>query len=166
MTSTRSNTEASEGTRAVGRRHEVSAGGVVWRRNPEDGSLEVVLVRPAGKETWGLPKGHLKTGESVVEAALRETREESGLDVGSPEPLGEISYVYSSHKNPGGSPVRIFKRVHFFLMRFIGGDASGHDKEIAEVRWVKLEHAAEQASYQGEREMLAQARARLARGPA
>ena len=74
---------------------EVSAGGLIWRRRG-DGSVSVVLVRPAGRSTWVLPKGHLEEGETVAQAATREAREESGLTVGRIEPLGEISYVYSS----------------------------------------------------------------------
>src|SRR5579863_5067392 len=109
-------------------RREVSAGGLIWRRRA-DGSVSVVLVRPAGRSTWVLPKGHLEQGETVAQAATREAREESGLTVGKIEPLGEISYVYSSRERDSATVTRIFKRVHFFLMQHTGGDPSAHDSE-------------------------------------
>src|SRR5277367_6513859 len=69
---------------------EVSAGGVVYRRDAS-GDFEVVLVRPAGRDSWVLPKGHLEPGESIAEAALREAREETGLEVSIARPLGEVA---------------------------------------------------------------------------
>jgi 8-oxo-dGTP pyrophosphatase MutT (NUDIX family) len=142
-------------------RREISAGGVIWRRRGSDGHIQVVLVRPAGRETWVLPKGHVEPGEAVKDAAAREASEESGLQVVPGERLGDVSYVYSWHDNPGLPPVRIFKRVYFYLMEAIGGDLSAHDAEISQARWVDLEEAPKQASHKSERELLAKARAIL-----
>src|SRR5437879_713080 len=80
------------------RRREFSAGGVVWRRSGD--SIEVVLVRPAGKDVWTLPKGLIGQGEHVIDAAARETREETGLIVTPEDRIGDISYVYSWHDTP------------------------------------------------------------------
>src|ERR1019366_6443348 len=57
---------------------EVSAGGVVFRRDP-DGSPRFLLIKDSYQH-WGFPKGHLEDGESPVVAAVRETREETGLE--------------------------------------------------------------------------------------
>ena len=142
-------------------RREISAGGVIWRHNESDGRIEVVLVRPAGRDTWVLPKGHVEPGEGVKDAALREAREESGLQVVAGERLGDVSYVYSWHDQPGLPPVRIFKKVYFYLMQAEGGDLSAHDAEIAEAVWVDLEEAPHQATHKSERELLAKARTML-----
>lgn len=143
---------------ALAVRREISAGGVIWRRNESDDRIEVVLVRPAGRDTWVLPKGHVEPGEAVKDAAVREAREESGLQVVAGERLGDVSYVYSWHDQPGLPPVRIFKRVYFYLMQAEGGDLSAHDAEIAEAKWVDLEEAPHQATHKTERELLAKAR--------
>src|SRR5271156_2592418 len=113
-------------------RHEVSAGGLIWRRE-DSGAMQVVLVRPAGKKTWVLPKGHVEKGEGVLEAALREACEETGLKVAAGGSLGHVSYVSSWRDRDDGRLTRVFKRVHFFLMECVGGDPSGHDGEIDEV---------------------------------
>ena len=140
-------------------RREVSAGGLIWRRG--DDSISVVLVRPAGRSTWVLPKGHLEDGETVAQAATREAREESGLTVGVIEPLGEISYVYSSRERNGSALTRIFKRVHFFLMEHAGGDPSAHDSEIDEVAWLTFDEALARATHPSEQALIAKARAML-----
>ncbi|HTT75087.1 MAG TPA: NUDIX hydrolase [Candidatus Binataceae bacterium] len=142
-------------------RREVSAGGLIWRRGPREKGIEIVLVRPAGKDTWVLPKGHVEPGEGVIEAALRETTEESGLEVEAGDPLGEISYIYSWRDRPGETPIRISKRVHFYLMEPRGGDTSRHDAEIDEVQWVPLEEALRRASHKSERELIMKARTML-----
>jgi 8-oxo-dGTP pyrophosphatase MutT (NUDIX family) len=140
-------------------RREISAGGLIWRRR--DGRVEVVLVRPAGKTTWVLPKGHVEPGEGALEAALREASEESGLEVAAGDPLGDVSYVYSWRDRPDAPLVRIFKRVHFFLMECRGGDPSAHDDEIDEVAWFALDEAHDRASHKSERDLIAKARQAL-----
>src|SRR5215471_1234339 len=72
-------------------RREISAGGVIWRRQEPDNRFQVVLVRPAGRDTWVLPKGHVEAGEAVKDAAVREACEESGLQVVAGERLGDVS---------------------------------------------------------------------------
>lgn len=142
-------------------RREVSAGGLVYRRD-SNGELQFVLIRPRDSTNWALPKGHIEKDESIEAAAVREVREETGLEVGSVEPLGEVSYIFSWRDRPEASLVRIFKRVHFFTMEFVGGDSSGHDSEIDEVTWFPAEEAARRATYKDERNLIEKAIAVLA----
>ena len=161
MARSKSKSKASNSADKVERRHETSAGGLLWRRQA-DGSIKVVLVRPAGRTTWVIPKGHLEKGETVVEAAMREASEETGLRIGAVDPLGEISYVYSAREKAGGPLTRIFKRVHFFVMECTGGDPSDHDAEIDEVAWLTLDEALARATYPSEQALIAKARETLA----
>ena len=137
-------------------RSEVSAGGVVYRRSDE--GVEVVLAARRtrrGDLAWGLPKGLVEPDETPEQAAVREVREETGLDADVEVSLGEIRYFYV------WEGIRVRKAVHFFLMRATGGDASQHDDEMEEVRWFPLSVALRRATYKGEREVLQRAAERL-----
>jgi 8-oxo-dGTP pyrophosphatase MutT (NUDIX family) len=137
-------------------RREVSAGGVVYRREGDD--LEVLLAARRtrrGDLAWGLAKGGIELDETIEDAAVREVREETGIDAEIEESLGETRYFYV------WDDVRVRKVVHFFLMRHVGGDTNDHDDEMEDVRWFPLERALKRAAYKGEREVLARAAERL-----
>jgi 8-oxo-dGTP pyrophosphatase MutT (NUDIX family) len=139
-------------------RFEHSAGGVVTRRN--DGDVDVALAARRtrkGDLAWGLPKGLVEEGEGPEQAALREVREETGLEAEILEPLGDISYWYVWEDE------RIRKKVTFFLMESTGGDVSLHDHEMEEIRWLPLQEAVRRASYPSERTVLRRALDALAR---
>jgi len=131
-----------------------SAGGVVVR----DGQLIVNVPprgAPDGSRVLGLPKGHLDPGETAVQAATREVREEAGVVAEPIEELGEIRYWY--WRNGRRRP----KSVVFFLFDYRSGDPADHDDEVEEARWMPIEDAASALSYDGEREMVARALARI-----
>jgi 8-oxo-dGTP pyrophosphatase MutT (NUDIX family) len=141
----------------VNTRSEVSAGGVVYRRS-DDGAEIVLAARRTrrGDLAWGLPKGLIEPEETPEEAAVREVREETGLEAEVEASLGDIRYFYV------WEGVRVRKAVHFFLMRATGGDVSLHDHEMEVVQWFPLSVALRRATYKGEREVLQRAAERLA----
>lgn len=127
------------------------------------GAIEVALIRPAGRRVWALPKGHMDPGESALEAAEREVREETGLEVALEAPLGDIRYYYEANGE------RIHKQVSFFLFRWVRGVigklAPEMRKEVAEARWVPIEEAHRVLAYVGERELVTKARVLLETEP-
>ncbi|HEX7463405.1 MAG TPA: NUDIX domain-containing protein [Actinomycetota bacterium] len=137
-------------------RREVSAGGVVYRHQGGDTEVTLAARRTRrGELVWGLPKGGIDEGETAEEAAIREVREETGLEAEIEAPLGVIRYFYV------WEGVRVRKAVRFFLMRATGGDVAAHDHEMEDVRWFPLQTALVQAAFRGEREVLQRAAARL-----
>jgi 8-oxo-dGTP pyrophosphatase MutT (NUDIX family) len=138
-------------------RTEVSAGGVVYRRSDDGVDVALAARRTRrGDLAWGLPKGLVEPDEAPEETAVREVREETGLDAEIESSLGDIRYFYV------WEGVRVRKAVHFFLMHATGGDVSQHDHEMEDVRWFPLTHALRRATYRGEREVLQRAAERLA----
>jgi 8-oxo-dGTP pyrophosphatase MutT (NUDIX family) len=126
-----------------------SAGGVVHRS--VEGRTQVVLVHRRKPVLWALPKGTPDAGETLEETALRETREETGLEVELEEPISEIRYFFVH-----GS-TRYHKTVHFYLMRPIGGSLEQHDHEFDEVRWLQVEEALELMTHATERSVVERA---------
>jgi len=133
-------------------REQTSAGGVVVRHH--DG-LQVCLINPAGRRVWGLPKGGVEPGETFGQTAVREVREETGIEASLEGELGTIDYWFYSRE----SRTRIHKTVHYFLMRADGGDVSDHDHEVSEARWLSVSDALDLMSYPNEREMVRKAAA-------
>jgi 8-oxo-dGTP pyrophosphatase MutT (NUDIX family) len=143
--------------RVMQTRSEISAGGVVYERQGDGVRIALAARRTRkGELVWGLPKGGIDEGESEVDAAIREVREETGLEAVVEEDLGQIRYMYV------WEGVRVRKAVRFFLMRATGGDVSQHDDEMEDVRWFTVPSAIRRAAYRGEREVLERARDRLA----
>jgi 8-oxo-dGTP pyrophosphatase MutT (NUDIX family) len=136
---------------------EVSAGGVVIREL--DGELAMAAIRPRGKPVWALPKGHIDPGETALEAATREVREETGLEVSLEGPLGDVRYVYRF------AGQRVFKVVSFFLFRYRSGDidalAPAMRVEVDRAAWLPLLEAPRSLAYPGEKEMARRALRRL-----
>ena len=122
----------------------VSAGGVVTRSG--DVGWEVLLCGRVAPEVWVLPKGTTEVGESHEQTALREVREETGLEVTAKEFIGTIDYRFI-RTSDGGS---CYKAVHYFLMTVTGGDIAFHDREFDTVRWFRAGDALKNMTYRNE----------------
>ena len=124
--------------------YPVSAGGVVYRRRSN--LVEFALCGRRRPETWSLPKGTPELGESIEQTALREVREETGLDVLLEVSLGTIGYWFTR----SADRVRCRKTVHFFLMAAIGGAFELHDPEFDYVCWFQAQEALRIMTYPNE----------------
>jgi 8-oxo-dGTP pyrophosphatase MutT (NUDIX family) len=138
------------------REDEFSAGGVVVRDH------DVIVIVPKRRDARGqrvlaLPKGHPDGDESAEQAAAREVAEETGVTAELIDKLGDVRYSYERNRR------RIAKRVAFYLFQYRSGDVADHDHEIEDARWMPLEQAREDLTYDGEREMIDRALSRLSR---
>jgi 8-oxo-dGTP pyrophosphatase MutT (NUDIX family) len=117
----------------------------------------IVPTRPAadGSKVLALPKGHPEEDESPADAALREVREEAGVQARLVDKLGDVRYWYTRDGR------RIAKVVSFFLLQYVSGEVEDHDLEVEDARWLALEDAARELTYAGEREMVGRALSRM-----
>ncbi len=132
---------------------QVSAGGVVFRS--VGNHVQVALIAVGPHRRWQLPKGTVMTGETPEATAVREVREETGLNARLVRPLDTIEYWYTGELD--GQRVRFRKHVHFFLMTYLSGDVADHDHEAEEARWITVESAVRALAFKGERGVLEQA---------
>jgi ADP-ribose pyrophosphatase YjhB (NUDIX family) len=137
-------------------KREESAGGVVYRH--VRGRTHVLLIRPkrdaeAEPAIWTFPKGW--TGdhghESREATALREVKEEGGVEAAIQQPLGSPTIFYRSGKD------QVVKTIHYYLMKYVSGDPVRHDDEVAEAKWVELDQAKAMLSYKSDRTLIEKA---------
>ncbi len=134
---------------------EFSAGGLVVRRMR--GRPYVAAVRVKEGTVLALPKGHIEPGESGAETAIREVREETGIDSTMVEKLDDIRYWYTR------DGARVLKVVSFFLLSYRSGSVRDYQREEVDgAEWVSLEEAARRLAYAGEKQMARAALSKLA----
>ena len=134
---------------------EFSAGGLVVRRMR--GRPYIAAVRVKGGTVLALPKGHIEPGESGAETAVREVREETGLDGRLVEKLDDIRYWYTR------DGARVLKVVSFFLLAYRSGSLRDYQREEVDgAEWIPLEEAPERLAYRGEQQMARAALSKVA----
>jgi 8-oxo-dGTP pyrophosphatase MutT (NUDIX family) len=144
---------------AIPTKTQISAGGVVFRRR-RDARVEVALISVGERNRWQLPKGLVDAGESAEAAAVREAREETGIETEIVALVDKIEYWYYATQR--GGRVRFHKFVHFYLLRSLSGDVRDHDAEVNEARWVEIDEARAMLAFAGERKVVERAREMLA----
>ena len=134
---------------------EFSAGGLVVRRMR--GRAYIAAVRVKQGTVLALPKGHIEPGESGAETAVREVREETGVDSRLVEKLDDIRYWYTR------DGARVLKVVSFFLLAYRSGSVRDYQREEVDgAEWIPLEEAPERLAYRGEKQMARAALSKVA----
>jgi len=129
---------------------ETSAGGLVVDTATSRAAVIGRLDR-RGRLLWSLPKGHIESGETAEQAAVREVAEETGIDATIVAALGSIDYWFVTEDR------RVHKTVHHFLLRAHGGELSDADVEVTEVAWVPVADLQQRLAYPDERRLVRRA---------
>ncbi len=116
------------------KRKEYSAGGAICRKD-ENGEAQLLLIR-VRKNGYELPKGHIETRETEIQAAHRECIEEIGIEskITPKEELGRISYSFVSKET------EIEKNVVYFKFHCVDEFVYSKPKNTREVIWISQQH--------------------------
>lgn len=137
-------------------KREFSAGGIVFK----DVASKVLwlITKPAAGEhyssdRWQFPKGLIEEGEGSKETALREVREEAGVEAEVIDKVDSITiFFFDENKN------RVIKNITFYLMRWVSDTKEGPDEvEIEEVAFLPFEEAQERLTFKNEKGLLEKA---------
>ena len=112
------------------------------------------MISVGDDNRWQLPKGIVDKGESTETAALREVREEAGVDTEPLALIDKVEYWYYDKRER----VRFHKFVYFYLLRYESGDVTNHDDEVNEARWVEIEQAIGMLTFDSEKRVVEKAR--------
>ncbi len=126
---------------------EFSAGGIVYKK--EEDKIFILVSQHSGHHGWVFPKGLIdkEKGEKKEEAAVREVREETGIEAEIETQLEPVSYWYVWEGE------KIKKTVYYFIMRAVGGDISSHDSEMENVEWLPKDQVEGRLTYPSDKKV-------------
>jgi bis(5'-nucleosidyl)-tetraphosphatase len=122
-------------------KYEKSCGAIVV----DDG--KVLLVKHNAGH-WDFPKGHVEEGETEIETAIREVKEETNIDIKIEKENKYIS-EYSPKEN-------VMKTVIYFIGEKVGGEDKPQIEEVSDVEWVDVNKAVERITHQRSKEIMMQ----------
>ncbi|MEJ0021825.1 MAG: NUDIX domain-containing protein [Candidatus Doudnabacteria bacterium] len=135
-------------------KREISAGGVVYKK--QKGQIFVLMIMPTGRKYgppegyWAFPKGKIDEGEDKRHAALREVKEETGVQAKIMEDLSYVKFFRNYDQT--------LKFVHYFLMEYALGKLADHDREVAKVKWFKLSEIESHLKWPADKEVFERAK--------
>ncbi len=105
----------------------------------------VLLVKQT-KGHWSFPKGHMEEGESEIQTAVREVKEETNVDAIPDETRRYVEEYLMDNGN--------MKQVIYFVSKQASSNIKAQESEIAEIAWLPFEKALETITYDNTRELL------------
>lgn len=128
--------------------YEKSCGAIVYRKF--HGNTELLLIKNANGGHWSFPKGHVEENETEEETALREIKEETGIDVVIDKNLRYV-ITYIPKKD-------ITKDVVYFIAKAVNYNYTPQEEEVSRIKWVEINHANTILSYDNDRQLVGKAK--------
>lgn len=135
---------------------EFSAGGVVYKQTPN--TILILLGQHSQHHGWVFPKGLIGDqieNESKEETALREVKEETGMEAKILEPLSPVTYWYQFNGE------KRKKTVYYYLMLYLGGNSEKRDMELEHVEWLPIDAVEKRLTYPSDRKVWQEAKKRI-----
>ncbi len=129
---------------------EESAGGIVFKK--ENSKTYILVTQHSAHHGWVFPKGLIDEGEDRATAALREVKEEGGVEARIIKELPNVEYFYKFENQS------IKKKVTYFLMEYILGDIADHDWEMEAAEWLEVEQVENRLSYKTDKQVFQKAK--------
>ncbi|SDM98796.1 bis(5'-nucleosyl)-tetraphosphatase [Acetanaerobacterium elongatum] len=129
-------------------KHEKSCGALVYRIH--NNTFELLLIKHRLGGHWSFPKGHVEQGETERQTALREVKEETGLDIELKSGFRE-SVQYCPHPN-------LSKKVVYFIGEALPGEVHKQEKEIMDIQWVPFSSAEEIVTHENDKRLIQKAK--------
>jgi len=157
-------------------KYEYSAGGVVYKKHKE--KILILVGKHSYHHGWVFPKGLIgdrvdNRHQGKEETAIREVKEETGIDAEIEKELTPVYYFYSLEVNPSKSvhqdedtqakPANIKKTVYYFIMKAVGGDINVRDDEMEEVEWIDIDSVESRLTYESDKEAWIEAKQLISR---
>ena len=139
-------------------KREKSCGALVYRIT-QNGQKELLFIKHRHGTHWSFPKGHMEEGENEVQTALREVKEETGLDI---DLEGDFRQSVEYYPKPN-----VKKQVVYFLGHARNDHVVRQEEEISEYKWCLLDEADTMVTFKNDKHLINEARRYLSgRSPA
>ena len=139
--------------RITGMNHEKSCGAIVYRKHY--GNTEILLIKHIKSGYWSFPKGHMEDGETEIETAVREIKEETNIDISIDDSSFRETVVFNPRRDTR-------KEVVYFVARALSNDCVPQEDEISDIRWVEIGQAASHLAYDNDKLIVNKVRSYLA----
>ena len=105
-----------------------------------------MLIKHSNSGHWSFPKGHIENGETELETAAREIKEETGVTAYIDERFREV-VTYSPKRD-------VIKDVVYFFATTDDYETKNQESEVSDIKWVDLNDALAHITYKNDKEIL------------
>ena len=129
-------------------KYEKSCGAIVYRKKQDE--IEILVLKHRYGGHWSFPKGHVEGNETEHETALREVKEETGLDI---QLIDGFRHSVEYYPRPNTK-----KQVVYFLGYAQDDTTKRQEEEISEIRWIPLRSAQREVTFKNDKNLISQAK--------
>lgn len=112
----------------------------------ENENLYLLLIRHKLGGHWSFPKGHVEKGETEIDTALREVKEETNVSVNLIDGFKESVYYFPKPN--------IKKQVVYFIGTTDSPEFKRQEEEVSEITWAEFGNAYDMVSFKNDKKLI------------